>query len=721
MNPISKTKRTSSIAVLFLIAAMSLITLNNFIPVNASATSQTQGFNVINAIWGTSTSRISAAPGDSGDTLTLTLQYIYSATTESIQGYLYLPTGFSLYNGSSVAYASTSGTFPTGSTIQMSFVVNLASTLALGSYTMNLELSWTAAGYSYILNDTIPVTIQVEGKPQLYFDYPASALSPGQVNQVPFIISNNGSGAASNIFVTASSQVGGILNTIPEILNLSPGSVSTATVEIYVPASTAGSVLEVSLSASYKDPYGNSESANRTLDTYVAQQSPPGLQVSTNVDTLTPGQINSIPLTISNTGSETLSQISTSLTVQPTTATILGTFPYIQTLNANSSQNEELKVYVPTSLANSALMVTMTSTFVDSSGLTRSVSQTLGFYTLSTSASNITISVVPKNITVMAGQQSQVSFELENTGNQTIYNPTVTIGVTSPLVVVANSTYIYSQAINSKSSALFEATLIASPSSTLGTYSGTVTVTYVDQQGTQYAQTFNVGFILTGAINLIAESETASQNTRALSVSGSLLNEGLASAYYASVVSCVIQTNFTGSFPSGGSTTSGSATTAATTRSFTSFTRTFNGTRLGGGQGFGGGAFTGGATLTSCPSTSTSSYVGEIDPNSPVAFTASAAYTPSNTTSFAILVLVVTYQNSYGVHSSQSIDKPITITAISAQTGIQSPSTQSSDSHLYVDLSLYGVVIVVIASAVVGAVFVRRSRKSVSTDEDKVV
>ena len=84
-------------------------------------------------------------------------------------------------------------------------------------------------------------------------------------------------------------------------------------------------------------------------------------------------------------------------------------------------------------------------------------------------------------------------------------------------------------------------------------------------------------------------------------------------------------------------------------------------------------------------------------------------------------MLVVTYQNSYGVHSSQSIDKPITITAISAQTGIQSPSTQSSDSHLYVDLSLYGVVIVVIASAVVGAVFVRRSRKSVSTDEDKVV
>ncbi|MDG6924214.1 MAG: hypothetical protein JRN67_13105, partial [Nitrososphaerota archaeon] len=129
----------------------------------------------------------------------------------------------------------------------------------------------------------------------------------------------------------------------------------------------------------------------------------------------------------------------------------------------------------------------------------------------------------------------------------------------------------------------------------------------------------------------------------------------------------------------------------------------------------------GGATLASCPSTSTSSYIGEIDPNSPVAFTASATYTPSNTTSFAILVLVVTYQNSYGVHSSQPIDKPITITAVSAQTSGQSPSTQSSNSHLYVQLALYGVIIVVIASAVVGAIFVRRARKSVSTDEDKVV
>lgn len=711
--------KASSIVVLILVATMSLMTLNTFLPVTASAASQTQGFNVINAVWGTSTARTSAAPGDSGDTLTLTLQYVFSATAESIQGYLHLPTGFSLYNGSSIAYASTSGIFPTGSSIQMSFVVNLSPTLALGSYTMDLELSWTAGGYAYILNDTVPVLVQVEGRPQIYFSYPASDLTPGQVNQVPFVVSNNGSGMASNIFISASSQVGGILNTIPEIQNLGAGAVASESVEVYVPLSAAGNVLPISLSAVYKDQYGNSESANRTLATYVAQQSQTGLEISTNVETLTPGQVNPIMISISNTGMQTLSEISTSLSIEPSTATILGTFPYIQALNTNESLNEALNVYVPTSLANSAVVIALTSSFVDGSGSTRTVSQTIGFYTLSASASNVTISVVPKNITVMAGQQSRVSFELENTGSQTIYNPSVQVSVSSPIVVVANSTLTYNQAINPKGATIFEAVLTASPTSTLGTYAGTLALTYVDKQGTQYTQNFNIGLILSGAINVVTESETTTQSSRSISVSGSLLNEGIAPAYYANVVGCVVQLNSTGSTTVrtpgagfGGTTSS----TESTTTSF-SFTRTFNGTR----PGFGGGGFTGGSTTSSCPATSASSYIGEIDPNSPVAFTATAPYTSTNTTSFAILVLVVTYQNSYGDHLSQAIDKPITLTAQSAQTIGQSPSTQTSSPHLIVQLTLYGVIIAVIVSAIAGGVFVRRKRKSLSSDEDKVV
>ena len=609
--------KTLAFAVLFLMAAASAPSLSALNMTRSSGQSLTQGFNVINSVWGTTNSPTDAAPGDIGDTLTLTLQYVYSATAESIDAYLQLPSGFSLYNGSNVSFSAISGIYPTGSTIQLSFPMDISSNLSLGTYPTSLQLSWTAAGYSYLLNDTVPVTIQVEGRPQLYFSYSGSGLEAGQLNQIPINISNNGTGAASNILVTSASQIGGVLNSIPEIENLKAGSMTTASLEVYVPASSAGGVLALSLSSTFKDPYGYEQSAAQPLNIYV----------------------------------------------QP-----------------------------------------------------------------STSISNVSVDLIPKNITVMASQQSVVSFEIVNTGNTTMYSPTITIGVSSPLVIVANSTFAFNGAIKPNDSILFEATLTASPSSSLGTYSGTVSVKYEDQLGTQHSQSFNVGFVLSASINLVVESETVTQSSRALSVSGTFLNEGLASAYYAEVVGCVVQTNFTASLSNatvtrsgiGRNSTSSGAATVSSVTTVATFTRNFTGPFPRSGSGFNGGLPAGAATLSTCPSTAASSYVGEIDPNSPVAFTTSAAYTPSNASSNAVLVLVITYQNTFGTHTTQPVDKPITLTASSIGTQSQPQTTQGA-SHLVVKIAFYTVIIAVVVSALAGVIFARRNRRSRSAGEEKVV
>lgn len=599
-------------AILFMIGATSLISMNSFGIIRSNATSQTQGFNVINAVWGSTGSPTSSAPGDMGDTLTLTLQYIYSATAESVQGYLQLPSGFSLYNGSNVAYAATAGVYPTGATITLSFLVSLSSTLALGSYIIPLDLSWTAAGYAYVLNDTVPVTVRVEGRPQLYFSANGQSLTPDAVNQITVSVSDNGSGSASSIFITASSPTGGILNTIPEVNSLNPGYATLVTVQAFVPSSAAGGIFSLSLAASYEDPYGNVGSA----------------------------------------------------------------------------------------------------------------SQVLNFYTTSTSTTvyNTTVAINPININVTTGQQSKVIFDIMNTGTSTIYNPTATLGVSSPLVIVSNSTFTFGQAVNTKGSLIFEAMLTASPSATLGTYSGTLSITYSDQQGTQHTQVFTVGFILSGTITITAESESVTQSSRTLAISGSLLNEGTASAYYATAVACVVQTNLTSfstrTVGSGTGNGTSSNTSTTSTRIVTSFTRNFTGPP----NGFPGGFTVGGATLTSCPSSATSTYVGEIDPNSPVAFTANAAYTPSNSSSAAIVVLVITFKNAYGISASQPVDKQVTLTSASGSSTFISPTGSSQGKgHEYVQITLYGVIVGVAVAAIAGGVYVRRSKNSGSDKEDKVV
>ncbi|MGA2874846.1 MAG: hypothetical protein ABSE82_04810 [Nitrososphaerales archaeon] len=849
-------KKIAAFTAIFLVIGMSLFSMTNLATIRASSASNVNGYNVISAIWGTTAAPISAAPGDHPDQLQITLQYIFSATAQSIQGYLQLPTGFSLYNGSSVAYASTTGTYPTGSTITMNFQVYISSTLSLGSYIIPLQLSWTAAGYGYLLNDTVPVTVQIEGRPQLYFSYTSSALSAGVVNQVPISISNNGSGTASSIFITATSQGGGILNTVPEIQSLSAGSVTSQTLQVYVPVSAAGTVLTISLSAAYKDPYGNSQTAAQALNTYVSPLSQPKLAISTNVQVLTPGQTDTITITISNSGTLTLSQISTSLSIAPATITMLGTFPYIQILDSGSTLNEQLSLFIPSTVANSAVTITFTSTFVEPDGATGTASQTLGFYTSalvapvtistntqaltpgqtnsipitvtnggtltlsqiatsvsispgtitmlgafpeisslnpsssvseqlnlyipSTTASsavtitftsaftepsgatasvtqtlgfytsaytatnyNMTVTVLPVNTNVTAGQESKVFFELENTGTASVYTPTISLTVSSPLVIVANSSFVYQQVLASKNSMIYEVTLTSSPSATIGTYSGTITVVYSDQQGTQHTQTFAMGFILSGLITITAESETVTQSTRSLAISGTLLNEGTASAYYANVAACVLQTTTssvsvsrtitTGAgFPNSTSfSTSRSVTssvtssstsrsvTVTTTRSVTGFTGSFTGP----GTGPGGGPSTTGVTGVTCPSSTATTYIGEIDPNSPIAFTASATYSPSNTSSSATLLIVITYRNTFGVTATQPINKQITLTPAAASTSIVSPTTspKTSNDKEYVQYALYGVIAAVIASVVAGAIFVRRKNSSISPGEQKVV
>ena len=176
---------------------------------------------------------------------------------------------------------------------------------------------------------------------------------------------------------------------------------------------------------------------------------------------------------------------------------------------------------------------------------------------------------------------------------------------------------------------------------------------------------------LTGTIELVIQDETVSQSTGNLTVSGSLLDEGTASAYYASVV---------------------------------------------------------GVTNSSAGhSTGPVSYIGEIDPNTPVPFSTTVPYTIRGSSEKLGVVLELTYRDSFGTNLLSSFN---TTTTVTPSVGTTSPTTGSTTSAGDVELvqaALYAIIVIVVVAAVVGVIVVRRKRRQIRVEsgepeeESKVV
>jgi hypothetical protein len=662
--------KISSLVVLSLLSLSSIGLM--FFPLSITQVSaQSQGFEVINAQWGTTSNPLSAAPGDHNVPLTVTLEYVFPNTGESAQGFLELPSGFSLYNGSTTAFASTTGTMPTGSTFELTFQdLYISSDAALGSYVMPVNMTWTAAGYSYVLNETVDLTVYLEGRPQLYFHLDTPSLTPAEVNYVPVVVSNNGSGTASNIFVTASSQQAGILNSLSEITSLPAGSMTSPTLEVYVPIASAGDVVSITVSASYTDPYGNNRTTTESLATFVSTAGQASVKFSSNLVTLTSGATNNVTITLLNAGTLNLAQVSTTISTQSQAVSVLGTFPNVQSLATGASTTAVIEVFVGASASDSPVSLTFSTTYVEPDGTSGSASQSLGFYTTTyeSPVANFSANVIPIKTSLNVGEQGNVSFQVINSGSTTVYSPSLSITASSPLVVVANSTYSNPMlTIVPGGSVTYEATLDSSPSSTPGSYSGEITVSFADDQGDRYNKTFSVGFTLTGTVEIIVQDATVSQGTSNLTVSGTLLNEGTASAYYASIAG---------------------HTSAASSKSGSTSSR---GNNIG-----------------------ASTYIGEIDPNTPVPFSTTVPYTPTENSTKATVELVISYLNNFGTNSTITLGIPTTLLSISSllvsSDGSTSP-TASSGGQTLVTIVFYVIIAIVVVAAVAGAVLVRRMRR----------
>ena len=75
---------------------------------------QATGFNIINAQWGTAASPFEAGAGEQNVPLTVTLQYFFYNTANTVEATLSLPSGFTDTNGLSSITTYLSGSIPSG-------------------------------------------------------------------------------------------------------------------------------------------------------------------------------------------------------------------------------------------------------------------------------------------------------------------------------------------------------------------------------------------------------------------------------------------------------------------------------------------------------------------------------------------------------------------------------------------------------------------------------
>ncbi len=428
---------------------------------------------------------------------------------------------------------------------------------------------------------------------------------------------------------------------------------------MYVSASAAGSSITLTLTNSYLDAYDNTQSKSQTLGFFVGSLGAgANIAYRASQESLTPGQVNNVSLVVTNEGTQTLTQISTQVSVTPSSVSVLSQPQTLPNLTAGSSTMLELSVFVSASASNTPVTLSIsTNYFVAGSDASSTSSTSVGLYVASPSVgTSISVTSVSDHLT--SGMPSTVSFLITNTGKTPIYNPTFSLTVAQPLVVMSNSSYTQDGGqVAQNASMVYEATIVTSPSATVGAYGGSVSVTYTNAYGVSSTQTVQVGFILTGTIDFVIQDEQVTQGSGNLTVSGTLLNEGTAIAYYASA------------------------------SGFTNF------------------------TSKSESSSSPSAYIGEVDPNTPVPFTATVPYSSRNSATAALVTLVIIYKDSFG---DQLAFAQNTTATLQPAFSISQPSTGSTvnpSGEGLVLITLYAMVALIVVAALAGAIFVRRRRR----------
>jgi len=203
--------------------------------------------------------------------------------------------------------------------------------------------------------------------------------------------------------------------------DLAPQETKTVKLTAYVSPTSSG-LVQVPLTISYVDPYGNSRSESRALGFTLLTPPSPSISIEVSARTLVAGSINNLTLTITNNNEYAMRSCSLVISFSGGSALAMLTpnNVFLGSVKAGDKVSVPISLYVPASSGDFVNMVA-TISYYDEGNAYAQYSQSLGLLVLSPPDVRVTNYVVLPQ-TVSPGQPFSITLTLTNLGIGPAYN-----------------------------------------------------------------------------------------------------------------------------------------------------------------------------------------------------------------------------------------------------------------------------------------------------------
>lgn len=372
----------------------------------------------------------------------INLQLLYTGPVpiDSYSIKVYLPKGFTNTTGGNIIEVN-GGPLSPNELLTVPLTVNI-NNVSLGTFTIPIEIIWNAVegdGDIVSVVQYSSFTLALMGNPNLEVSLSSYDLTPGTLNDVYLIITNNGSGKVYNLTLTISSPLS-IIGNLPEISYLNPGQSIEIPLKVYVPASYEGNAVQLTVNINYLNSAYQQSNYVQELGVYISFAQGPSIPIIVSLnpdiiysDTFTPSQ-----LILTNTLNTTLYNIS--LTISSSI--------YVNYSDTNIYEikpNSQVSIPITISSQNSgSFSISILVTYYEN-GVEREEQLSIPIYVMQSPSSNAPILIGFSTTTLTTAKIEYTYLVISNTLSTPLDNVTITLSPQGELYI--NTTVIYLPAL----------------------------------------------------------------------------------------------------------------------------------------------------------------------------------------------------------------------------------------------------------------------------------
>ena len=410
----------------------------------------------------------------------------------------YLPKGFTNVTGGNVVYVR-GGPLAPDTPFTVTLTVNILNA-TLGVYTIPLKITWYAIeGEGSVVGvvQYTSFTLALDGSVSLYVGLSSYVLSPGSLNSVYLIVTNNGTGPVYNLSLSISTDLS-VIGKIPEIPYLGPGKSVKIPIELFVPASFEDSSVQLLVTARYLDSALEEETYQQSIGVYVGAMTGPSNPIIVDFvpNILSTGTFTPSTLVLINTLNVSFYNISVELS-SPIYVNS-STFNVVE-LPAKSKVSIPVILY---SQSPGSFPITISLSYYEN-GVSRSEQLTVTVYVMQSSIPNAPVLIRFNTTALNTGQLELTYLVITNVLTLPLYNVTVKLAPQAGMYI--NSTTFNIPLLKPKESMYIPVEAYTQSSGVLGL---TAFITYY-QSGIEKQFEETLDLLATGSIDIVITGVTS--------------------------------------------------------------------------------------------------------------------------------------------------------------------------------------------------------------------